>query len=438
MKKINQYYESFIFSMGSLLSSTSVTVVALLIYKLFLDIIYVKYVVMFSSYEVEISVVNISSGWILTGMMGLILPQLYKKEIASNIFIVCLVIVYFVPITTFCGLGGGSSEFLFWAIFYEAAILYIQFKVPVYQITRKESEKGSQIFFYTLITISVIIVVYIVWKYTGGRLATDLFDVYRIREEAEQYNFPQWLSYIFSIIKKLIPIFILYCLYKKKWIIALFLSGVEFMAYSVDAVKSVLFFLVILLIGYIFYRKKMISLILPAFLLLEIGVFLERKCFNSIYLVDLFFRRTLLVPTSLSEQYFHFFQNNPLDIARTTVLGKLGFQSPYSQAIPYVIGNNYSDQIVSANNGLLADVWSTLGVIGIFLFPLILVICLRLLDLATYNLSPRLIVGTCVYYVIAFSNAMWSTVLISHAFVVVCIVYYIFPRNREENRIERI
>ena len=139
----------------------------------------------------------------------------------------------------------------------------------------------------------------------------------------------------------------------------------------------------------------------------------------------------MFVPVVLADNYFKFFSENPLDIARSGILGKMGFSTPYQQNIALVIGNNYDNQFVSANTGLLGNAYATLGFLGFILFPFILIICIRVLDLASDKLNIKIIIGSILYFAVAFTNAVWSTILLSHGFLVICFLYLLFPRNNE-------
>lgn len=82
----------------------------------------------------------------------------------------------------------------------------------------------------------------------------------------------------------------------------------------------------------------------------------------------------------------------------------------------------------------LADVWSHLGVIGIIIIPVILIVCLRLFDAVTDGISMRYVVGMAVYYAVVFSNTTWSTVLLTHGFLIMCLAFFVFPRSDEAKR----
>lgn len=172
----------------------------------------------------------------------------------------------------------------------------------------------------------------------------------------------------------------------------------------------------------------MISLIFPIGIIIEFFAIIEEKL-GSIFIVSFLFRRQGMVLAQLSEQYYRFFLENPIDIFRNNIMGKFGFDSIYSNTLARVIGDNYQTQTVNCNNGLLADVWSGLGFIGIIVMPIIIIICFRLLDFVSYEVDLRLMVGLVLYYAIAFANTTWSTVLITHGFIVLCLMLIIFPRK---------
>lgn len=175
----------------------------------------------------------------------------------------------------------------------------------------------------------------------------------------------------------------------------------------------------------------MTSWILPGGIGLAILAVIEERIFTHAYIISFFFRRMGYELARLSDTYYRYFRSNPTEIFRGTFLGKLGFESPYSLSLSYVIGNNYFSQTVSCNNGFLADVWANLGSIGILIMPFILIVCLRFFDMAADDLPSRYVIGLTVYYAIVFSNSAWSTTLLTHGFLIMCFAYFMFPRDAE-------
>ena len=163
---------------------------------------------------------------------------------------------------------------------------------------------------------------------------------------------------------------------------------------------------------------------------MQIIALIESSLGNGL-IVNLLFRRQGMVLAKLSEYYYKYFLHHPLDLFRNGIMGKLGFTSPYTQPISYVIGNNYETQLINCNNGLLADVWTNLGFLGLIIMPIILVICFRMFDLVSSQIDSRLIVSLSIYYAVAFSNSAWSTVLLTHGFIIMCFMLLIFPHERQ-------
>ena len=148
--------------------------------------------------------------------------------------------------------------------------------------------------------------------------------------------------------------------------------------------------------------------------------------------MSLIFRRQGILLAKLSEDYYRFFISHSTDLFRNSIMGKLGFNSIYSQEISKVIGNNYETQVVNCNNGLLADVWSGLGLIGLIVMPVILILCFRFFDFVAHRVDSRLVISLAIYYAIIFMNTTWSTVLLTHGFFIMCVLMIIFPKENEK------
>lgn len=436
IKYITESYDEISVKLGYKLESLPFSCIAVILYKILLDIIYVKYIATtYAFFYYEISIINIINGGLVIIMMAPLMAIYYKQNTCSSIIMIALNMIYFIPITTYCGYGGGSSSFLLFAIIYWGALSILQIKLPIIGVAVKEtsstiSYKGM----YILIILVSLLSLYIWFEYSGCRIQMNILDVYDIRAEAAQNAMPSVLSYARQLSTIIVPILILFTLVRKKYLMTVWLLFITLINFSYAGNKSIILFPIILIGGYIFYRKNMISLIFPFGVALEIVAIIEQKI-GSVMITSLFFRRQGLVLAQLSEYYYRFFLENPTDLFRNSLLGKFGFESIYNVLLGKVIGNNFETQIVNCNNGLLADVWSGLGLIGIVVMPIIIIICFRLLDFVSYKVDMRLMVGFVLYYAIMFANTTWSTVLLTHGFLVMCIMLIIFPRENEPDRL---
>lgn len=117
-------------------------------------------------------------------------------------------------------------------------------------------------FIYSMILISsILIILYTSYKYTGFRFDLNIFNAYVYRAEADSYQLGNFVDYLFSISRNILPVFIIDKLVKKKRIQALILLIVGLLAYSVTGSKSVLFSYFIVYIGYWFYNDDRIAYI---------------------------------------------------------------------------------------------------------------------------------------------------------------------------------
>lgn len=427
--KMNSYYEYGMMKFVDRLSNPVITIVTVIIYKALLDIMYCQYIGgIHTFFSVYVSPLNVINGWLMVLLMSVFFEKHYLHNAPSSIMLLLFNIIYFIPITTYCGYGGGSSSFLMWTFVYWAILSVLQIKIPIITIEEKSKRKMPGIVFYILV-LSVSILTLFIWvKFSDFRIWFHLFDVYGIRKSAAADGLPIVLSYLRSMSNMIIAMLLVMSLHKKKYLSFLWLLFMVVLSFSYAGDKIVIFLPFILIGGYVFYRKSFIRLIVPGFVLLQILAFIEQH-FGSGRLLDLIFRRQGVLLGLLSENYYRFFLENSTDIFRQGILGKLGFNSIYNTSLANVIGNNFETQIINCNNGLLADVWASVGILGIVVLPIILIICFRLLDMSSYGIDHKLTFGIIGYCAINFVNASWSTVLLTHGFLLMCIVFIIFPRE---------
>jgi hypothetical protein len=131
----------------------------------------------------------------------------------------------------------------------------------------------------------------------------------------------------------------------------------------------------------------------------------------------------------LNAYYFDFFINNTPDYFRQSILKYIGIQSPYPD-IRHMIGSIYfSRPEMGANSGLISDAITNFGVIGIVIMPIMIAIALRFFDNCVKGLNKRFYVALCVLVSYYFISSFFFTILLTHGFLALCIVFYILPRD---------
>lgn len=433
LNKIAVFYYKNMDLLASVCKNDSYTFLMFIVYKGLLDIIYLKCVGNYHAFfYISISPANVINGWIITFLMAFFFAVYYRQNTSSSILLILLNMLYFLPMITYCSFGGGSASFLSWGLVYWGILSLCQLKVPLVLPEIKE-DNTKKINFTLILTALISLPILFVWiKYAHCRLliGMNFENVYAVRAESMSYSLPVALNYIMNMVPMILGVLTILSLNKRMYMLLCPILLLMIIDYSIAGSKSVFFLPFILIGGYVLYKKEYITLILPGGVVIELLAIAE-FFFGKGYIVTLLFRRMGFMLGQLSEYYYRFFNENSIDFFRQGVLGKLGFESVYSQGISYVIGNNFETQTVNCNNGLLADVWGNLGLIGIVVMPIIIIFCFRLLDFATHGIESKLLIGIIVYYSMIFANTQWSTALLTHGYLLLCILMMLFPKYIE-------
>lgn len=348
----------------------------------------------------------------------------------SSVLVTFLNYLYFIPLTSYCGCKGASLSLLACGAVYWAVLLALQFRLPSVEL-RPPAFRRSRTLFVLLTVLACLFVLYISGRYTGFRLTLDFIDVYGTRAEAAGYQIPRLFNYLLSFMTIVLSFLLLFWLRERRYLMAALVSVVFLFYYSIATRKSVFFFLFLVLGCWAFYRGWMLRWA-PGFLTLGVAAsWLAQEVLGIIYPMAIFVRRLMYIPVQLGEIYMDFFRENPLNLFRSGIMGKLSFAEVYSDGIPQIIGE-FEGTGSNASTGLLGDLFANLPVFpGLLLMPLILAACFRLLDLSSRDIPPRLSVCFSVYFAISFMNSSWSTVLLSHGFLITCLMLYFFPKEEK-------
>lgn len=409
-----------------------------LLYRLALDVIYVQGIAPLFGYmgfTSNLMLVPYLISWAAMLAFAPFVAAMNGKKTPSDLLLCCINYIYFIPMTSYFGCKGAvSAAFFAIGLVFWVVLLAYQRWIP--RVALKPLAQWHSQRWMTISTVAAcLFVMYVSGRYTGFRLTFNFLDVYGIRTEAAGYAMSGIESYLLGLMPILLALMLLYWLGEKRYLVALGICVVYLFLFSISAHKSTFFFLLIALACHFLYRPWMYRW-LPGWLTAGVAAaILERKIIGSFHLLSLFFRRVMYVPVSLSELYFRYFQENPLNLYREGIMGKFSFNPIYSTSIVRVIGEFGGNPQTNANNGLLGDLFANLPVVlGLLLLPLILVICLRLLDAAARHVPEKLAIPLCVYFAVSLSNSVWSTVMLTHGFLAACVLLYLFP-GKEAHRL---
>lgn len=408
-------------------------ILLVIIYRLVLDYVYLTMVCRiynYSGFYADVQVPLYGASLLVVLAFAPFVVRLQEEPLPSARIVTFLNYIYFIPLTSYCGCGGANVAFFLIGIAYWMFLLLFQFQLPVLALRPWPVRHARQAYL-ALTVLASAFVMFVSGRYTGFRFTLDFINVYGIRAEAADYSMPGVFTYALSMSGIVLAILLLYWLTRKKYLVVAALIVVYLFLFSIAAQKGLFFYLLLLLAGYFLYRPWMMRWLGGLLTLLAGAAVLEEKLVGSFYLMSLFINRSMFIVVQISRECMEFFAENPLSLFRDSILGKLpGIAPIYTIGISKVMGEFRGNIGENANNGLLGDLFANLPTLmGILLLPLILIVCFRLLDMAAHKLPEKLTVATCVYFATGFSNGAWSTILLSHGFLIACLVFYFLPKE---------
>ena len=410
-------------------------VISAILCRLIMDWLFISYIVPFHSYQYGFQYAlkpeNYFISWvIIAGTMPYLLRA--GKTRASSILIGILYFISFIPTTTIIGLQGISTAFILAFTLFWLSILIMNMYLPsvkLPEINGSTRQLGTLLFTVVVIGISL----YVAFRYTNFRVTLDITSVYEIRQKAHAIQMPSIVSHLFYSAKIIIPILFVYYIQKKKYIISLVLVASQVLLFAMDGTKSTLFSMVAVLLIYLTFRKLSLSVTIvgiTGFVLLSTLLYFA---VDLEFFVDYVVRRIFFVPALLNDHYFTFFSDHPIDLYRQSLFSKIGFVSEYSRSIPYVIGEmKLGNPNAYLNNGLFADAFANLGVVGLVAMPALIVFVFRLIDSSIKSLSSAITPAVVIVAAFLFLSSSFFTILFSHGFVAVILLLIFLPRKSTE------
>ena len=136
----------------------------------------------------------------------------------------------------------------------------------------------------------------------------------------------------------------------------------------------------------------------------------------------------MYLPVYISTNYFDFFTTHSPDYFRQSILRFAGFVSPYED-ISYMIGVIYFETVTAANNGLISDAVTNMGLAGVILAPCLYAVVLRTLNNVSEGLDARIHLAVAMYIAAELINTFLFRVLLSHGLLITMIILYYMSRD---------
>lgn len=275
-----------------------------------------------------------------------------------------------------------------------------------------------------LALISLAWLIYLNYSYFN----LNILKVYEYRLEISS-RMPVSLNYMYNLTYKgVIPILYLYFLFTEKKFLRKFLfTLVVFLIYvAIFGLTSHKFFLFVIPIIFILYLISSITrnlslVFLVIFVLFLMFLYIVNLDQLGFIIKSLFIRRLLFVPAKLNFDYFQFFSQNPyVWFSDSRFLITHYFMSyPYSLDVPHLIGKViYGRSDMSANTGWIGSGYAHAGVLGMFIYAMIIGTLLGYLDFLAKYLNYKFIVLSFFPYIVTiYLSSDLKTVFLTHGLI---------------------
>lgn len=412
-----------------------------LLFRLSLDFVYINHISTIFNYTGFINDFQLEKyvySWIILLIFIPIIFTLHSKITFSSMILILLGYLSIVPFTTMVAYYPFNTAYIGVNVLYWIMVYFFYKVIPAIRLNHIKKDKYVELILYIIISIFLINIIYISWRYTGFRFTLDIYNVYDLRSESSSFTLPIIVSYLYSAAKAVNPILLIYFLSRKKYRITFVIFIIQLLSFSINGSKTVLFSTIIAVIIYWIYNVKYIRSIPWLLFILVIISSLEIFILNTMLLLAFIIRRLLFVPNLLNYNYYDFFSVNSPDYLSQSFLRYLGIESDYPPIDNMIGAIYYNEPEMGANNGLLSDALANLGWIGLIVYPLLLVVILKILDACAEGLDKRIYIISAITVTFILISSFLSTALLTHGIVAICIIMYLLPRTTVHKRNEGV
>lgn len=361
----------------------------------------------------------------------LIIKTNFKENLSSSIVKVLIFISFFPTCTMIAYHSSYELEYIILIFAYWAILLISNLYIPRIILGKGRLSKTNNVVEIFALVLSFT-VLFISWKFTGFRLQLDLLEVYEIRAEARGYQTSLLIGYLATFADNLLPIILVYFLHKRKNKLAILISLVIFINFGIAGTKQVMLLLILALTGfYIFKSLKISNYFIWGFIGLLLIGFAEFIIFKTWFVTTLSTYRVFFIPAKLHYVFYDYFSTHELDYFRQSFF-KYFLESPYKDNIGFLMGyEDIGDFSARANNGLFTDAYYNFGIIGVVIFPIIVVVILKILDGSVFGLSEKFLFIITISTSFVLLGLPFSQVLFSAGIIPLVLLLYTIPRDQQ-------
>lgn len=228
----------------------------------------------------------------------------------------------------------------------------------------------------------------------------------------------------------LLPLVLIISIDRKKVFYIICSSLMILYIFLCGGLKSILFgFLCIIFFYKGSYTKKLKNFVIVLFLAELLGIILY-FAFQIDTIISIY-RRLFVLPPRLNQYYVEFF-NNDWTYYRHSGLSWIADPRLKGMDISHFVGEYVVKTGTNANTGIFVEGYYSFGLIGGFLYLIIPLAIISYLKNLNFNNKFYGIFFVYIYY---FNTSIFSTLILTHGLLLFLIVFSVFVRNTETNKL---
>lgn len=381
---------------------------------------------------------------LIVGLLAYFLFRSCDLRNASSAIVMTLFSLSFVGNSAVWWAMNASTTFLIFSIVYWVLIIVFLRLIcskKAHGRAVKESPyrlKKDYLGILILVVALVLVGMFVAWGLISNfQITFDLTDATELRMASREALYSGWMTrFVHFSACIVIPLGASYFIIKRSILGIAIMMLLEIVAYSVAGTKTYLFtFVVCCILSVMVNKSKRFSFFVYVPLFLGVVVLLSCILYviGNDFLINYVTRRVILTTSFNNWQYTEFFlDNNKLYMLNGALsfLTSFGIKFPYNEDnfSSYMGGWIYGDTNTNASNGMIGDAYANFGLVGLVLFPLLLMAALYVFDCCTRKIMPVYTLSTIISFCQFALNGTLISVLVSYGFVFAILVFFLISK----------
>ncbi len=324
---------------------------------------------------------------------------------------------------------------LFWTVLIALSISVAYIKQL--KVLKKNESLNAISFSYKddfLLVIGFLIVIYMVEKY--GLNVTSFINIYSARSYFRSENVSTIDNYLLSWNGTVILPWCFLIAFKEEKYPKAFISLIlAFIMFLINGLKTWLVMYAVVAVFLVLLHKKndydyaIRNVINGLSIIVIISVIIFRKTGN--YVLAALIDRTIILPGEINYYYIDFFSDNEFLYLRESIF-KVFAKSPYSPKSSIQISQTYMSaaEYHNATNGLVGDIYGNFGMLGIIIYPFIIIIAFILLNymLSSFDKEVSCVVIFILMWLLV--NTSFFTWLMTGGYFLYIVILWFYRKYR--------